>query len=67
MDIEDQLEDIQDAIEAHNGIEEYEVDGVKVKRSSLSDLTDREDVLLARRNRAANGGISTRINFNNGL
>ena len=66
MDTDTQLEDLQDIIDAQGGIEEYEVDGVQVKRTKLSELTAREDVLLARRNRETNGGMSTRVNFNNG-
>lgn len=64
MSTETQLDNLQSALEDHGGIKEYTVDDVEVKRDSIKDLSDREDILLARRNRSQYGGIATRINFN---
>jgi len=67
MSTETQLSAIQTAIENSGEIKKYTVDDTEVEHFDLDKLTQRELILMTRRNRATRGGISTRINFSNGI
>jgi hypothetical protein len=64
---DDQLANMQAALETRGGVKKYKADDVDVESDDLAALTAREDILLARRNRATRGGMATRMNFSGGI
>lgn len=64
---DEQITDIQTALESRGNVKKYKADDVDVESDDLAALTAREDILLARRNRATRGGMATRMNFSGGI
>jgi len=63
----EQLEQIQAAITAVASGQSYRMGDITFTRANLSDLTKREEILLARYNREQKGSSVTRVNFQDGL